>query len=215
MKFLLALLLGVFVTMGALYFFFPNWRNEVNMSPAAEKLIKSGMDVVDGMASTVKEKSPGVTKALSNIVGESAEQVKRFVVLNGTRLAEYDMVNTTELHKEALSQVKLKDKSVNVKRLKPQMDSALVTVVGVYWEVLGNDYVPVVTSGNDYAGHAYNSKHYRNSALDFRTRDSKISAAQRKQIADKVRVRLDKRYVVLLESPGKANEHLHVQYNGR
>lgn len=215
MKFDCALLLGILLAAVAFYFVYPNWRNEVTISPTAEKLIQSGMGAVDGVASAVKEKSPEVTKVLKNLVGESAEQVKRFVVLNGTRLAEYDMVNTTELHKEALSQVKLKDKSVNVKRLKPQMDSALVTVVGVYWEVLGNDYVPVVTSGNDYAGHAYNSKHYRNSALDFRTKDPKISAAQRKQIADKVRIKLDKRYAVLLESPGKAKEHLHVQYNGR
>lgn len=203
------------MTVGALYFVYPNWRNEVNMSPAAEELIKSGLEAVDGVTSTVMEKSPGVAKKIKALMGESAEQVKRFIILNGAKLTEYDMVNTTELHKEALSQVKLKDKSVNVKRLKPQMDSAMVTVVGVYWEVLGNDYVPVVTSGNDYAGHMYNSKHYKNSALDFRTKDPNISAEQRKLIADKVRTKLDKRYVVLLESPGKAAEHLHVQYNGK
>lgn len=215
MKFGCALILGVLITIAAFYLIYPNWRNEVKISPAAEKVIKTGMDAVDGVASVVKEKSPDVTKALKSIVGESAEQVKRFIILNGARLTEYDMINTTPMHKEALSQVKLKDNSVNVKRLKPQMDSALVVVVGVYWEVLGNDYVPVVTSGNDYAGHMSNSKHYKNSALDFRTKDSKISMENRKLIADKVRAKLDERYVVLLESPGKAAEHLHVQYNGK
>ncbi len=215
MKFLFALLLGAFVTMGALLFVFPNWRSEVKISPAAEKLIQSGVEAVGGVAAAVKENSPAVTRKVKALMGESAEQVKRFIVLNGAKLTEYDVINTTELHKEALSQVKLKDKSVNVKRLKPQMDSALVTVVGVYWDVLGNDYVPVVTSGNDYAGHKYNSKHYKNSALDFRTKDPKISMAQRKQIADKVRAKLDERYVVLFESPGKSAEHLHVQYNGK
>lgn len=215
MKFGCALLLGILLAAAAFYFVYPNWRNEVTISPTAEKLIQSGMGAVDGVASAVKEKSPEVTKVLKNLVGESAEQVKRFVILNGARLTEYDMINTTSMHKEALSQVKLKDKSVNVKRLKPQMDSALVTVVEVYWEILGNDFVPVVTSGNDYAGHVRNSKHYKNSALDFRTRDPNISKENRKLIADKVRAKLDKRYVVLLESPGKATEHLHVQYNGK
>lgn len=215
MKFGCALILGVVITVAALYFVYPNWRSEVKISPTAEKLLQSGMGTVDGMASAVKEKAPSVTKVLKSVVGESAEQVKRFIVLNGARLTEYDMINTTAMHKEALSQVKLKDKSVNVKRLKPQMDSALVTVVDVYWEVLGDDFVPVVTSGNDYAGHKSNSKHYKNSALDFRTKDPKISKENRKLIADKVRAKLDKRYVVLLESPGKATEHLHVQYNGK
>ncbi|MCQ2088824.1 MAG: hypothetical protein MJY93_01110 [Fibrobacter sp.] len=189
MRFLLGFVFGVVTTVGALYLISPNWHSDVDIAPAAEKL--------------------------KSLMGESAEQVKRFVVLNGARLTEYDMINTTELHKDALSQVKLKDNSVNVKRLKPQMDSALVTVVGVYWEVLGNDYVPVVTSGNDYAGHKYNSKHYKNSALDFRTKDPKIPMEKRKLIADKVRRKLDKRYVVLFESPGQGTEHLHVQYNGK
>lgn len=215
MKFLFALLLGIFITIGTLYFVYPNWRSEVKISPTAEKLIKTGMEAVDGVASAVKSNSPGVGKKVVSLMGESAAEVKRFIVLNGARLTEYDMINSTPMHKEALSQVKLKDKSVNVKRLKSEMDSALVVVVGVYWEVLGNDYVPVVTSGNDFSGHKWNSKHYRNSALDFRTKDPKISKENRKLIANKVRDKLDKRYYVLLESPGTAEEHLHVQYNGK
>ena len=215
MKFGCALVLGVLITIAAFYFAYPCWRSEVEIYPVAKKIMQSGAVTIDGVASVVKEKSPDVAKALKVFVGESAEQVKRFIVLNGTKLTEYDMVNTSELHKEALSQVKLKDNSVNVKRLKPQMDSAMVVVVGVYWEVLGNDYIPVVTSGNDYAWHKSNSKHYKNSALDFRTRDPKISVENRRLIADKVRARLDKRYLVLLELPGTSKEHLHVQYNGK
>ncbi|MCF0222440.1 MAG: hypothetical protein HUK19_09115 [Fibrobacter sp.] len=215
MKFLSTLLLGVFITVGALYFVYPNWRSEVKISPFAEKVIKEGMDVVGDVATAVKEKSPGVAQKVKSVVGESAEQVKRFVIVNGFRLAEYDLANTSELHKDALSRVKLKDKTVNVKRLRPEMDSALVVVVGVYWEVLGSDYVPVVTSGNDYSGHTYNSKHYKNSALDFRTRDPNISKEKRQLIKDKVRAKLDDRYYVLLESPGQSSEHLHVQYNGK
>lgn len=215
MKFGCALILGILITVATFYFVYPNWRSEVEIYPAAEKLMQSGAATIDDVASVVKEKSPDVAKALRNIVGESAEQVKRFVVLNGTRLAEYDMINTSKLHKEALSQVKLKDNSVNVKRLKPQMDSAMIVVVGVYWEVLGNDYIPVVTSGNDYAWHKSNSKHYKNSALDFRIRDPKISKENRRLIADKVRKKLGERYLVLFESPGTTKEHLHVQYNGK
>lgn len=181
------------------------------MSPEARKVLDTSVETVECIARTIKEKAPAIKKDVRGL----ANDVKRFVEYNGTRFAEFDVVNQTPLHKEALSQVKLKDQDVNVRRLKPQMDSALIVVVGVYWEVLGNDFVPVVTSGNDYFGHKWNSKHYRNSALDFRLKDPAISKENRKLISAKVRERLDKRYVVLHESPGKASEHLHVQYDGK
>ncbi len=211
MKFGCAVLLGILLTVGVIYFAFPNWRQEVSMDPAAKKVLDTGVAAVGEIAQTIREKAPSITKEMKVF----SSDVKRFIEYNGARFTEFDMVNQSPLHQEALSQVKLKDQNVNVRRLKPQMDTALVEVVKVYWEVLGNDFVPVVTSGNDHFGHKWNSKHYRNAALDFRLKDERISKENRKLIVNKVRAKLDKRYVVLYESPGKTAEHLHVQYNGK
>ncbi len=64
--------------------------------------------------------------------------------------------------------IKLKDKSVNIKKLKPHMDEAMRRL-GIIHQQLFN--IPLfVTSGND-GKHSKNSRHYRNEAFDMRSWD--------------------------------------------
>lgn len=68
----------------------------------------------------------------------------------------------------------------------------------------------VVTSGND-SKHKKGSKHYSDEALDFRTKT--LTKEQKHELTSAVRSRLGSDYDVILESEGKTNEHLHVEYD--
>lgn len=96
---------------------------------------------------------------------------------------------------------------VYLESLEPVMDSVGLTVVNVFHNVLGDDYTPVITSGNDYPYHARNSKHYENKALDFRIKY--IPIEKRRMIAIGVEDKLRGRCRVIWEK-GEA-EHLHVE----
>lgn len=69
-----------------------------------------------------------------------------------------------------------------------------------------------ITSGND-STHMKNSKHYKGKALDFRTK-TLGTIAERRALETKVKAALGPEFYVELEDAGKANEHLHVQFNG-
>lgn len=96
---------------------------------------------------------------------------------------------------------------VYLESLLPAMDTAGIEIVHCFHTVMGDDYVPVITSGNDYPYHARNSKHYKNAALDFRIKY--IPYEQRKKVVDLVDQRLKDRFKVIWER-GEA-EHLHVE----
>lgn len=81
--------------------------------------------------------------------------------------------------------------------------------MAVFHEVMGDSFIPLITSANDYPYHARFSKHYYNKAIDFRSRD--LSAKQKKELLEKAQLKLFKRGRVLLESSGKSNEHLHLE----
>jgi hypothetical protein len=68
----------------------------------------------------------------------------------------------------------------------------------------------LVTSGND-SQHMPGSRHYRDQALDFRTKH--LTTPQKHALAAEVRRRLGAHYDVILEAEGKPNEHLHVEYD--
>lgn len=70
----------------------------------------------------------------------------------------------------------------------------------------------LITSGND-STHMKGSKHYLDWALDFRTKH--LTVTQKRALAETVKQRLGKEYDVILESLGKMNEHLHVEYDPR
>ena len=76
-----------------------------------------------------------------------------------------------------------------------------------------HSYKPLITSANDYGGHANNSAHYRGEAVDFRIKD--IDFVTKKQIVDATKEVLGNGFFVLHEDAGYANEHLHVQVRRR
>lgn len=68
----------------------------------------------------------------------------------------------------------------------------------------------LITSGRD-GKHKDGSLHYYDRALDFRTKH--LTDRQKTALAATVAKRLGPDYDVILESRGKANEHLHVEHD--
>lgn len=114
--------------------------------------------------------------------------------------------NKGEVHRLLLSRTRQKP-GVYLESLEPVMDTVGLTVVNVFHNVMGDDYIPVITSGNDYPFHARNSKHYMNKALDFRIKY--IPIEKRRMIVIGVEDKLRGLCRVLWEK-GEA-EHLHVE----
>lgn len=68
----------------------------------------------------------------------------------------------------------------------------------------------LITSGRD-GTHKEGSLHYRDRALDFRTKH--LTLTQKHALAETVQQRLGPDYDVILEAVGKPNEHLHVEHD--
>ena len=68
----------------------------------------------------------------------------------------------------------------------------------------------VITSGRD-GTHKAGSLHYRDRALDFRTKT--LAPADKRRLVAAVKKRLGPAYDVILEGEGTANEHLHVEWD--
>ena len=111
-----------------------------------------------------------------------------------------------EVHRLLIKRTKQKP-GVYLESLEPPMDTAGLEVVNAFHQVMGDDYVPVITSGNDWPYHAPKSKHYMNKAMDFRIKY--IPFEKRKEIVEKVQKRLEPRFRIIWER-GEA-EHLHVE----
>lgn len=75
---------------------------------------------------------------------------------------------------------------------------------------LGLSVNMLVTSGNDGL-HMRESAHYRNEALDFRTKH--LTTAQKHELVAILRRRLGAHYDVILESEGLENEHGHAEHD--
>jgi hypothetical protein len=68
----------------------------------------------------------------------------------------------------------------------------------------------LITSGSE-GTHMVGSLHYKDRALDFRTKH--LSAADKEALVTAVKRRLGTDYDVILENAGGTNEHLHVEYD--
>ena len=100
---------------------------------------------------------------------------------------------------------------VNLDPIRPELDSAISVVAWAYHTFLEDDnFRPLITSANDFEGHAQQSAHYVGAAIDFRIKDVG-NRADRERLAALVREELGDRFLVLHEDIGRANEHLHVQ----
>ena len=114
--------------------------------------------------------------------------------------------NQREVHRLLLKRTRQKP-GVYLESLLPAMDTAGIEIVHCFHVVLGDDYVPVITSGNDYPYHMPNSKHYKNAAMDFRIND--VPMNKRRDIVEMIQDKLGERFRVLWEK-GEM-EHLHVE----
>ena len=114
--------------------------------------------------------------------------------------------NQREVHRLLLKRTRQKE-GVYLESLLPAMDTAGIEIVHCFHQVMGDDYVPVITSGNDYPDHKPNSKHYKNAAIDFRIKY--IPVEKRREIVEKAQDKLGLRFRVLWEKG--ETEHLHVE----
>lgn len=115
-----------------------------------------------------------------------------------------------DFHEEAVSLIRQKA-GVNLSTVRPEIDSAISVVVWVYRLFAGDDeFMPIITSADDYEGHTTKSAHYAGAAVDFRIKDMG-TLDERKELAQRVRDELGERFFVLHEDVGRSNEHLHVQ----
>lgn len=100
---------------------------------------------------------------------------------------------------------------VNLDPIRPELDSAISMVAWAYHTYLNDDtFRPMITSANDFEGHAQKSAHYVGAAIDFRIKDIG-NRSERERLAALVREELGDRFLVLHEDIGRSNEHLHVQ----
>ena len=114
--------------------------------------------------------------------------------------------NQQEVHRLLLRRTRQKQ-GVYLESLLPAMDTAGIEIVHCFHVVMGDEYVPVITSGNDYPYHKRNSKHYMNAAMDFRIKD--VPPDKRREVVERAQERLGARFRVLWEK-GEM-EHLHVE----
>ena len=96
---------------------------------------------------------------------------------------------------------------VYLESLEPVMDSIGLEIVNVFHSVMGFEYVPVITSGNDWPYHKKTSKHYENKALDFRIKF--LLPEEKKSVVELAKKKLEGRARVIWEK-GEM-EHLHVE----
>ena len=117
--------------------------------------------------------------------------------------------NSEDVHRLFIKRVNLKP-GVYTGKLESVIDSAGLSVVYEYHRLLGDMYRPTVTSANDFGSHSRYSKHYLNLALDFRIND--VPQNKRAILVENIRKSLGKRFLVLWESQGGKNEHVHVEF---
>ena len=114
--------------------------------------------------------------------------------------------NERGVHRLVLQRTRQKQ-GVYLESMEPALDSVALEIINVFHNVMGFEYVPIITSGNDYPYHARHSKHYENKALDFRLKG--LLPEERRSVIEMSQKRLEGRARVLWEK-GEA-EHLHVE----
>lgn len=98
---------------------------------------------------------------------------------------------------------------VDPSNIRPELMLALIVAEGVYAEQDSHCYV---TSLND-SRHSSTSLHYAGAAADLRTKNLHLGVPI--TVRSMLRKRLPRHYDVLLEDRGKANEHIHIEWQRR
>lgn len=99
-------------------------------------------------------------------------------------------------------------RNADISRIQPAIADTIPLVEKAFKAIVGNNYTPTITSGND-GKHKRNSKHYKNLALDWRTRD--ITTEQAHKVTDIIKKELGDKYFVDFEYPDGPNQHIHIQ----
>ena len=99
--------------------------------------------------------------------------------------------------------MKIKDKSVNIKALIPQLHNKFPLIEEVCKIYNGSEYEVTITSGND-GEHMKNSLHYKNAAIDIRTFDMRIPG----YTANRLKANLGDNFDVIDEG-----NHIHIEYD--
>ena len=119
---------------------------------------------------------------------------------------QHKPLDSSGVHRLLLKRTRQKV-GVYLESLEPALDTIGLEIVNVYHSVMGFDYVPVITSGNDWPYHARKSKHYENKAIDFRIKF--LLNEEKKSIVDLATKKLEGRARVIWEKGPM--EHLHVE----
>jgi translation elongation factor EF-G len=174
--------------------------------------VETHVEKIDKYVEDVK----GAAEDIGNKINEYVEKVQDAIEENG----EIDEIkgkikkkadNIQQKYHQQIRSMTRQKSSVNLEAILPELDSAISVVVWAYCVAAGDEnFKPLITSANDYEGHAAQSAHYFGAAVDFRIKDMG-SLADRKELVALIREELGERFTVLHEDIGKANEHLHVQ----
>lgn len=100
--------------------------------------------------------------------------------------------------------------NVIFRTLRPEIYK-IFEVIEDAWSPYGVD--PVITSAADGI-HKRDSFHYRDLAIDLRSKTLPTAEAKVKVLTD-LRHELGPEYDVLFENEGEENEHFHLEYEGR
>ena len=104
---------------------------------------------------------------------DGVKEVKKEIVYTQNTVREHvvqfrDDVQR-EYHEQMLSMTRHKP-GVSFNMLRPEMDSVISVVASVYHTAMNDDeFKPLITSANDFEGHAERSAHYVGAALGERT----------------------------------------------
>lgn len=109
---------------------------------------------------------------------------------------------------DSLENVNVKP-GANVNNIEPAIADTIPVVEKAFKAVVGDNYKPTITSGNDSDVHDPNSMHYKNMALDWRTND--INSLEAKLVTELIKKSLGDNYFVDFEDPGTDNQHIHIQ----
>ena len=101
--------------------------------------------------------------------------------------------------------MKIKSTNVIINNLRDEIKYKLPLIAKTIQWMEGKDYIPTITSGND-GKHKANSLHYKNLAIDIRTKDMRFKEGNTLRI----RKSLVNKYDVILEK-----DHIHIEYDPR
>lgn len=101
----------------------------------------------------------------------------------------------------------IKDKSVNIKNIYPELARVLFEIEEIYRE--GFNASLTITSGND-GKHGKNSLHYQDKAVDLRIKN--VPRDKWQELFNRVKTTIPDYFDVVLETNSPGNAHIHLEF---